>query len=639
MKRKSIYRILAVLFTATIFFAACTKEDPDVKLAPKLSTAQLLDVKSDGATVVGFVIAQGDGFTERGVCYNTATAPTVANSKAVYTGTTTKATFNVIMSGLAYATKYYVRAYGTDANGATVYGEEFSFTTLPVVPTLNTAEVTDITGSTASSGGMVLVDGGAEVTVHGICYSEAQNPTIANSKTADGKAAGPYVSALTNLKGSTVYYVRAYATNSAGTGYGPEMSFRTAVAVPTVTTKAVTGITASGANSGGEVTFDGGAAVTSRGVCWSVNANPTIADSKTSNGIGWGVFTSTLSGLNISTTYHVRAYAVNSAGAGYGPEVTFMTFPVAIYALGDGTAAGWDNTKAIKIDQSATVGIYSDTLDLSAAKNLKFILTLGQWAPQYGTDASGTSVSGNLVFRPTESVPDPSPIPTPAKADQYRVTVNLTNLTYKIEPLIPENLYMIGDGVGDWVWANTNLPMVKVNGYPNLFWKIVWMNTAGSFKFAPQRDWINDFGSTVAAPVVGPAGTVYAKGGENIPVPGTPGYYMVVVDYTGGKIAVADPKVYLIGNTINSWDGQNAAGLFTVDNANSLVTITKTLVAADLRMYAYHPWILDWWRAEFNIFSGKIEFRGTGGDQAAVPVTAGEHKIDLNFKTGAGTIN
>lgn len=639
MKRKSIYRILAVLFTATIFFAACTKEDPDVKLAPKLSTAQLLDVKSDGATVVGFVIAQGDGFTEKGVCYNTATAPTVANSKAIYTGEATGATFNVTMSGLAYATKYYVRAYGTDANGATVYGEEFTFTTLPVVPTLATDSITEITGSSASSGGMVLVDGGAAVTVHGICYSEAPNPTIANSKTADGNAAGPYVSALTNLKGKTFYYVRAYATNSAGTGYGPEIMFRTAVAVPTVTTKAITGITASGANSGGEITFDGGAAVTARGVCWSVNANPTIADSKTSNGVGSGAFTSAITGLNIATTYHVRAYAVNTAGTGYGPEVTFMTFPVAVYALGDGTTVGWDNTKAIKIDQSATVGIYSDTLDLLAAKNLKFILTLGQWAPQYGTDATGTSTSGPLVFRPTESVPDPSPIPTPAKADSYRVTVNLTNNTYKIEPLIPENLYMIGDGVGGWEWANVDLPMVKVNGYPNLFWKIVWMNTAGEFKFAPQRDWINDFGRTEDAPVVGADGTVYAKGGKNIPVPGTPGYYMVVVDYTGGKIAVADPKVYLIGNTINSWDGQNAAGLFTVDNANSVVTISKTLLAADLRMYAYHPWMFDWWRAEFNIYSGKIEFRGTGGDQAAVPVTAGDHKIDLNFKTGAGTIN
>ena len=73
MKRKTLYRILAVLVTATILFAACTKENADVRLDPKLATTQLLNVTSNAATVVGFVIAEGDGFTEKGVCYNIAT--------------------------------------------------------------------------------------------------------------------------------------------------------------------------------------------------------------------------------------------------------------------------------------------------------------------------------------------------------------------------------------------------------------------------------------------------------------------------------------------------------------------------------------------------------------------------------------
>ncbi|MDP3433741.1 MAG: DUF5115 domain-containing protein, partial [Bacteroidota bacterium] len=133
-------------------------------------------------------------------------------------------------------------------------------------------------------------------------------------------------------------------------------------------------------------------------------------------------------------------------------------------------------------------------------------------------------------------------------------------------------------------------------------------------------------------------GGIYAKGGDNIPVPGTAGYYMVVVDLTANKIAIADPKVYLMGNTIGSWDTGNAAGLFTVDNANTVVKITKTLAADELRMYAWHPWFTDWWQSEFIILSGKIEFRGTGGDQARVAVTAGSHTINLNFKTGNGVI-
>jgi len=274
-------------------------------------------------------------------------------------------------------------------------------------------------------------------------------------------------------------------------------------------------------------------------------------------------------------------------------------------------------------------------LVLTASKSMKFILNLGQWQPQWG-QAPGQPVGTLGVNMGGGS--DPDAITTPATDGKYKVTVDLGKMTYKIETVFPAALYMIGDGVGDWNWANTNLPMIPVNSYPNKFWKIVYMNPAGSFKFAPQKEWKDDFGKTGNA-TVGADGTVYAKGGDNIPAPAVAGYYMVVVDLAKGQIAIADPKVYLIGNTINSWDAKNPAGLFTVDNANSVVTITKTLLAADLRMYAWHTWFTDWWRAEFNIYSGKIEFRGNGGDQAAVPVTEGSHKIDLNFKTGAGTIN
>lgn len=633
--KRTLYRIMAILVTASVFFAACTKEDPDVKLDPKLSTAQLSNITSDGATLEGFVIASGSGFTEKGICYNTAAAPTVANKKAIYTGESKAATFTVSLTGLTFATKYYARAYATNAEGVTIYGEEFNFTTKPVVPELNTAAITDITGNTATGGGIVMVAGGAAVTKQGVCWSTNRNPTIADGKTENGNATGPYVSALTNLKGYTMYYVRAYATNSAGTGYGPEVFFETKVDKPAVTTTAITGITASTASSGGNVTADGGATITARGVCWSTGANPTIADSKTSDGTGKGIFTSSLTGLVVSTTYHVRAYATNSAGTAYGPEVTFATFPVAIYALGDGTDAVWDNTKAIKIDQSSTPGIYIGTLNLAAAKSMKFIQTLGAWQPQWG-QATGQAV-GTLGVN-YGGGNDPDAITTPATAGNYKVTVDLGKMTYTVAPAFPAALYMIGDGVissagNEWNWT-IDLPMVPVNSHPNLFWKIVYMNATGGFKFAPQKAWTDDFGKTGTA-----SGGVYDKGGDNIPVPGIAGYYMVVVDLTANKIAIADPKVYLIGNTIGSWDTGNAAGLFTVDNANSLVTITKTLAADELRMYAWHPWFDQWWQSEFIILGGKIALRGTGGDQTRVTVTAGSHKIDLNFKTGDGAIN
>jgi Tol biopolymer transport system component len=97
------------------------------------------------------------------------------------------------------------------------------------------------------------------------------------------------------------------------------------VTIPVLTTTTVTGITSSSATSGGNITSDGGATVTARGVCWSTNSAPTVTDSRTTDGSGTGSFTSTITGLDSNTTYNVRAYATNSAGTGYGGSRTFFT--------------------------------------------------------------------------------------------------------------------------------------------------------------------------------------------------------------------------------------------------------------------------------------------------------------------------
>jgi hypothetical protein len=93
----------------------------------------------------------------------------------------------------------------------------------------------------------------------------------------------------------------------------------------TVTTTAVSSITMTGAVSGGNVTADGGNAVTARGVCWSTSASPGVAGNHTADGSGTGAFTSTLTGLTANTAYHVRAYATNSTGTAYGPDIQFST--------------------------------------------------------------------------------------------------------------------------------------------------------------------------------------------------------------------------------------------------------------------------------------------------------------------------
>jgi hypothetical protein len=95
---------------------------------------------------------------------------------------------------------------------------------------------------------------------------------------------------------------------------------------PTVTTTTISAIADITATSGGNVISDGGASVTARGVCWSTSANPTIANSHTTDGTGTGVFVSSLTGLLRETTYHVRAYATNSVGTSYGNDLSFLTY-------------------------------------------------------------------------------------------------------------------------------------------------------------------------------------------------------------------------------------------------------------------------------------------------------------------------
>ena len=100
-----------------------------------------------------------------------------------------------------------------------------------------------------------------------------------------------------------------------------EITFHT----PSVSTTSASGITSTTATSGGNISSDGNAPVTERGVCWNTSTNPTRTNSKTSDGTGIGNFATSITGLVKNTKYYVRAYATNSVGTGYGNEITFTT--------------------------------------------------------------------------------------------------------------------------------------------------------------------------------------------------------------------------------------------------------------------------------------------------------------------------
>ena len=290
---------------------------------PEVSTNVVSDISYTTATCGGNVTSEGmTPVTARGVCWSTSTNPTINDSLTV--DSSGAGSFTSLITGLQPNTHYYVRAYATNSDG-TVYGAQRQFTTPVATPTVTTATVSNVTCTTAACGGNVSFEGISPVTARGVCWSTSSNPTISDSLTVDSCGLGSFTSLITGLQPSTHYYVRAYATNSAGTVYGAQRQFTTPVATPTVTTATVSNVTCTTATCGGNVTIQGIAPVTARGVCWSTSPNPTISDSLTIDSCGLGSFTSLITGLQPNTHYYVRAYATNSAGTVYGTQRQFTT--------------------------------------------------------------------------------------------------------------------------------------------------------------------------------------------------------------------------------------------------------------------------------------------------------------------------
>jgi len=263
-------------------------------------------------------------------------------------------------------------------------------------PTLTTSTISSITPTSANGGGNISSDGGATVSARGLVYGTSANPTLSNSVLTIGSGTGSFSGSITGLTPNTTYYVRAYATNSAGTGYGNEISFQTLpVAVPTLTTNNVIAQSTT-ASSGGNITDNGGSTVTTRGVVWNTSGSPTLLDSKTIDGSGIGSFVSNLEGLIPNTTYYVRAYATNSEGTKYGNQQTFTTTQTVtdidgnVYNTVQLGSQFWmsENLKTTKYRNGAYIPNVVGNADWQA-------LTTGAWS-YYDHDAANDPIYGKL---------------------------------------------------------------------------------------------------------------------------------------------------------------------------------------------------------------------------------------------------
>jgi hypothetical protein len=196
------------------------------------------------------------------------------------------------------------------------------------IPVILTGDVTNITGINATGSAFIVSPGASAISSSGICWSNSNSmPTVLNSKITTSVGTGLLSGSLTGLFSNTLYYVRAYAINSQGVGYGTVKTFGTNnIVLPSITTITATNIARMTATCAGNVSSAGNGTISSYGICWATTSSPTIANSKMeTTGTVSGAFTMGLSSLTPNTTYYYRAYTVNQAGISYGAVLSFKT--------------------------------------------------------------------------------------------------------------------------------------------------------------------------------------------------------------------------------------------------------------------------------------------------------------------------
>ena len=232
--------------------------------------------------------------------------------------------------------------------------------------------------------------------------------------------------------------------------------------------------------------------------------------------------------LKIDAVTEKYTFTVNPAGA--APEM---------FMLGDGCSAGWNNASPLPM-MKASDGVYYISTTLGAALSIKFITTPGQWAPMYGTDGAGTNTGGNLVYRATESDPDPSNIPTPATEGKYIVTMNTNTMTYTIAPA----LYMLGDGCAAG-WDN-NAALSMTGGGNGVYTLTTDLGAALSIKFITTLGAWEPMYGTAAGAVAESGVLIYRAPGDpdpaNIPTPAAAGKYTVTADIINLTYTIAAKK-------------------------------------------------------------------------------------------------
>lgn len=327
-----------------LLILSCTRfEDPTIGLSNKIEliTTRVRVISSDTAIFDGNIIKDGsEGITERGFTYNTAAKPKIAN-KTVKSGVGI-GVYSAKATDLLPNTQYYVASYASNKSGA-VYGEDLPFTTPKSTPKLTPTNIASFTPYNAIITSNITLDGGSPITERGICWSTSTGPSTKNNKIISNSTSNSFDNSFTNLSPGSTYYIRSYAINSIGVGYGQEITLKTLdikLPSPDPNCLPVSAISYTDATINANITSDGLSNKLETGIIFSISSNAndlTInnVNSQTvkSSLVTSGKITMIISNLKVGSKYYYVSYAKNEAGISYSPICSFTTLEFTIPTL------------------------------------------------------------------------------------------------------------------------------------------------------------------------------------------------------------------------------------------------------------------------------------------------------------------
>lgn len=323
-------------YSATVEFTSDTEQ------VVSLTQAMVTAFTASTATISAqMTTTEKTKVLEKGVCYGTALNPDVNGTKLKDASTDAKQV-TATLTGLKEGQVYHARAYAVTRDGTFYSGDVQFQTETTYAPTLTTITVYDKTETGVKIRSSVAANGGLDITEKGIVYSSTEaEPTLEKGTKVVATGEGNDISVtLSNLKGGTTYFARAYATNAKGTGYGVVGEFATAQhTVPVVGSLNVSSIGDDNAQASAFLSDIGGEGevISERGFVLSVGSEPTVegCDFKIVSTATTEEFTAKLTKLSYSTLYNIRAYAINKVGAGYSQMLQFETGHSTTPSLGE----------------------------------------------------------------------------------------------------------------------------------------------------------------------------------------------------------------------------------------------------------------------------------------------------------------